>query len=85
MANLIEFELLAPYNKEVALIASFSDWETISMTKDDQGYFRTKVELEDGSYLYKFRVRSKSWFFEPDQWVEVIDPYATDIDDPTQN
>jgi 1,4-alpha-glucan branching enzyme len=85
MANLIEFELLAPYNQEVALIASFSDWEAISMTKDDQGYFRTKVELEDGSHLYKFRVRSKSWFFEPDQWIDVVDPYAVDIDDSTQN
>jgi 1,4-alpha-glucan branching enzyme len=43
------------------------------------------VELEDGNYQYKFRVQSKSWFFKPDQWVEVIDPYATDIDNPTQN
>jgi 1,4-alpha-glucan branching enzyme len=85
MANLIEFELLAPYNQEVALIASFSDWEPISMTKDDQGYFRTKVELEDGSHLYKFRVRSKSWFFDPDQWIDVVDPYAIDVDEPTQN
>jgi 1,4-alpha-glucan branching enzyme len=85
MANLIEFELLAPYNKEATLIGSFSDWEPIPMTKDDQGYFRTKVKLEDGSYLYKFQVRSKSWFLKPDQWIDVIDPYATDIDDPTQN
>lgn len=85
MANLIEFELLAPYNQEVALIASFSDWKPIPMTKDDQGCFRTKVELEDGSHLYKFRVRSKSWFFEPDQWIDVVDPYAIDIDDSTQN
>jgi 1,4-alpha-glucan branching enzyme len=75
MASLIEFTLFAPYNKEAALIGSFSDWEAI----------RTKVELEDGVYQYKFKVRSKSWFFEPDQWVEVIDPYATDIDNPTQN
>jgi 1,4-alpha-glucan branching enzyme len=85
MAKSVEFELLAPYNKEVALIGSFSDWEAIPMTKDDRGYFRTKVELEDGSYLYKFRVRSKSWFFEPDQWTDVVDPYAIDVDEPTQN
>lgn len=55
------------------------------MEKDKKGYFRTQVELEDGDYQYKFRVRSKSWFFEPDQWVEVVDPYATDIDNSTQN
>jgi 1,4-alpha-glucan branching enzyme len=85
MASLIEFALFAPYNNEAALIGNFSDWETIPMTKDDKGYFRTKVELKDGVYQYKFKVRSKSWFFEPDQWVEVVDPYATDIDNPTQN
>lgn len=85
MAAPIEFNLFAPYNKAVALIGSFSDWKEIPMEKGKDGYFRTTVELEDGSYQYKFRVQSKSWFFEPDQWVEVVDPYATDIDDPTQN
>ncbi|MGB3691358.1 MAG: alpha-amylase family glycosyl hydrolase [Spirulinaceae cyanobacterium] len=85
MANLIEFKLLAPYNKEAALIGSFSDWEDIPMEKDEKGYFRTKVELEDGDHQYKFRIRSKSWFLEPDQWIEVVDPYAIDIDNPTQN
>lgn len=85
MKNSIEFKLFAPYNKEAALIGSFSNWEAIPMEKDDKGYFRTKVELEDGSYQYKFRIRSKSWFFEPDQLVDVIDPYATDVDEPNQN
>lgn len=85
MASKIEFKLFAPYNQEAALIGCFSDWEDIPMEKDDQGYFRTQVELEDGVHQYKFRVRSKSWFFEPDEWVDVVDPYATDIDNPTQN
>ncbi|MEG4987200.1 alpha-amylase family glycosyl hydrolase [Microcoleus sp. BR0-C5] len=81
----IEFKLFAPYNKGAALIGSFSNWEEIPMEKDEEGYFRTRVELEDGVYQYKFRVQSKSWFVEADQWVDVVDPYATDIDDPTQN
>ncbi|MBL1177575.1 alpha-amylase family glycosyl hydrolase [Pantanalinema sp. GBBB05] len=85
MAKAIEFKLFAPYNKGVALIGSFSDWQDIPMQKGDDGFFRTMVELEDGTYQYKFRVQSKSWFLEPDQWVEVVDPYATNIDDPTQN
>lgn len=85
MSHSIEFQLFAPYNKEAALVGCFSDWEPIPMEKDDRGYFRTQVELEDGTYQYKFRVRSRSWFFEPDQWVEIVDPYATDIDNPTQN
>ena len=85
MSSSIEFKLFAPYNKEAALFGSFSDWKDIPMEKDEQGYFRTAVELADGVYQYKFRVRSQSWFFEPDQWVDVVDPYATDIDNPTQN
>ena len=85
MNSLIEFKLFAPYNKGAALIGSFSNWQEIPMEKGKDGYFRTKVELKDGSYQYKFRVQSKSWFLEPDQWVDIVDPYATDIDDATQN
>ncbi|MBW4523065.1 MAG: DUF3459 domain-containing protein [Scytolyngbya sp. HA4215-MV1] len=76
----IEFKLFAPYNKDAALIGSFSDWQEIPMQKGKDGYFQTTVDLEDGTYQYKFRVQSKSWFFEPDQWVDVTDPYATNID-----
>jgi 1,4-alpha-glucan branching enzyme len=85
MASSIEFALFAPYNNAASLVGSFSDWNEIPMAKDDQGYFRTQVDLDDGTYQYKFRVQSKSWFFEPDEWVDVVDPYATDIDNPTQN
>jgi len=81
MAKPIEFNLFAPYNKAAAVIGSFSDWKEIPMEKGEDGYFRTKVELEDGTFQYKFRVQSKSWFFEPDQWVDVTDPYATDVDE----
>lgn len=85
MAHPIEFSLFAPYNKAVSLIGTFSHWDDIPMQKDETGHFRVSVDLEDGDYQYKFRVQSKSWFFEPDEWVEVVDPYATDIDNPTQN
>ena len=85
MASPIEFKLFAPYNKGAALIGTFSNWEEIPMEKGEDGYFRTQVELEDGSYQYKFKIQSKSWFVEPDQWLEIVDPYATDIDNPTQN
>jgi 1,4-alpha-glucan branching enzyme len=85
MTSPIEFKLFAPYNNKASIKGSFSDWSEISMQKDKQGYFRASVELEDGIYQYKFRVQSKSWFLKPDEWVEVSDPYATDIDDATQN
>ncbi|WP_414564923.1 MULTISPECIES: alpha-amylase family glycosyl hydrolase [unclassified Anabaena] len=81
MAKPIEFNLFAPYNKGATLKGSFSDWQEIPMKKGEDGYFRTTVELEDGVYQYKFRVQSNSWFFEPEEWVDVTDPYATDIDE----
>lgn len=81
MVASIEFELFAPNNKAAALIGSFYDWKEIPMEKGEDGYFRTQVELEDGVYQYKFRIQTKSPNFEPDQWVDVIDPYATDVDE----
>ena len=81
MTSSIEFELFAPRNKKAALIGTFSDWKEILMEKGEDGYFRTSVELDDGVYPYKFRVQTKSPNFEPDEWVEVIDPYATDVDE----
>ncbi|MEO0408140.1 MAG: alpha-amylase family glycosyl hydrolase [Cyanobacteria bacterium P01_A01_bin.135] len=81
----VEFKLFAPYNEGAALKGDFSNWDEIPMERGEDGYFRTTVDLEDGAYQYKFRVQSKSWFFEPDQWVDVNDPYLTDIDDPSQN
>lgn len=80
MAAAIEFKLFAPNNKAATLLGSFSQGEEIPLTKDDRGYFRTTIELADGIYQYKFRVQSQSPCFEPDEWVEVNDPYATEID-----
>jgi 1,4-alpha-glucan branching enzyme len=79
MASAIEFSLFAPYNEAASLVGAFSNWEEIPMKKGKDGFFRVSVDLEDGTYEYKFKVRSKSWFFEPDEWVTVTDPYATNI------
>jgi len=81
----IEFSLFAPYNAKAALKGDFSDWNEISMEKTEDGTFHTQVDLADGTYHYVFKVQSKSWFFDPDTWVEIIDPYATAIDDANQN
>ena len=54
------------------------------MQKGEDGYFRTQVDLEDGIYQYKFRVQSKSGFLQPDEWVEVNDPYMTEMDRRTE-
>ncbi len=79
MSSKIEFTLFAPRNEKAALIGSFSNWIQISMEKDEQGFFRTFTDLEDGTYQYKFRVQSVETNHDS-EWRDVIDPYATEVD-----
>lgn len=80
-----EFRLFAPNNTEAKLIGDFSDWKDMPMEKSDGGYFRATQKLADGVYQYRFRIRSKSWFNEENEWKMITDPYATTIDPETQN
>lgn len=84
MASSIEFNLFAPRNEAVSLIGSFSDWQDVPMQKGEDGFFRTHVDLEDGSYYYKFRVKSNSPGLEG-KWIDVNDPYMTEMDRKTEN
>ncbi len=81
----VEFSLFAPNNTEAKLVGDFNDWDERPMIKGDDGYFRTSIDLVDGIYQYKFNIRSKSWFYEPDEWRSITDPYATNVDAATQN
>ena len=74
----VELALFAPYNEFVQLIGDWNDFEPIEMRRSDDGWWRTRVELPDGDYLYKFRIRSKS-YFAMDQTLDVFDPYAMSI------
>ncbi|BAS58586.1 alpha amylase [Leptolyngbya boryana NIES-2135] len=75
----IEFNLFAPRNEAVELIGSFSDWQGVPMEKDETGFFRVQLELKDGDYQYKFRIKHQ------DKWIETNDPYMTEMDRKTQN
>ncbi len=82
---MIEFNLFAPTIEGAVVIGSFSEWNDIPLKKGEDGFFRTSVALQDGDYQYRFKVQSKSWFYQENQWVTITDPYATDIDDASQN
>lgn len=84
MSAAIPFSLLAPYNEAVVLKADFNDWQETPMQKDDKGVWRCQVELEDGEYRYKFRLQSLSWFNQPGSWVEIVDPWANQVDPEAQ-
>ena len=79
------FQLFAPNNNQAELIADFNDWKKIPMKKGDDGVFRVTRKLPDGVYQYRFNVQSKSWFYPENEWQTITDPYATDVDPPTQN
>jgi 1,4-alpha-glucan branching enzyme len=74
----VEITLFAPYNEAVALVADWNNWKPAPMKKDAGGCWRITANLPDGDYLYKFAVKSKSWF-ALDQTVSVSDPYGTEI------
>src|SRR5438477_12781321 len=77
---MIEFGLFAPYNESVALIGDWNRWKPIDMTKGDDGWWRVNVRLKNGDHLYKFRVKSLSWFGHG-QMFDVFDPYALQVTD----
>jgi 1,4-alpha-glucan branching enzyme len=79
-SNDVELSLFAPYNDEVKLTSSWNDWKAQPMTKGNDGWWRIIVKVPDGRHLYKFAVKSKS-YFALDQWLEVFDPYAASITD----
>jgi 1,4-alpha-glucan branching enzyme len=76
----IEMSLFAPTVEAASLVGDFSRWEELPMTRDKDGHWRIALDLPDGDYAYQFRIPSKSWFYEPSQWVNITDPRATRID-----
>jgi 1,4-alpha-glucan branching enzyme len=76
--GVIELGLFAPYNEVVQVIGNWNNWQPIELTRGPDGWWRTTVELEDGDYQYKFRVKSLSYFARG-QMLDLFDPYALSI------
>lgn len=74
----IRFELFAPYSDVGVLMGSWDDWTPHTMQKNDGGVWWTSLDIPDGEYEYKFRVRSKSPWAQ-DQDVEISDPTAVQL------
>ncbi len=47
------------------------------MNRQNDGTFVCFPDISDGQYEYKFRIKRKK---EDDQWIDIIDPYATKYD-----
>jgi 1,4-alpha-glucan branching enzyme len=74
-AQPIELGLFAPYNESVELVGSWNGFKPLPMERQPDGWWRRPVDLPDGEHRYKFRVKSRSYFW-PGKVVDVFDPYA---------
>jgi 1,4-alpha-glucan branching enzyme len=78
-AAAIELALFAPYNEVVELVGTFTR-DPIAMRRGDDGWWRATIDVPDGDHLYKFRVKSLSYFALGETF-EVFDPYALQLTD----
>jgi 1,4-alpha-glucan branching enzyme len=74
----VEFSFYAPEASEVFLAGEFNQWDTRSllMTKDEGGIWRLTVELNPGSYEFKFFVDG-AWFEDLAEARVVCNPFGT--------
>ncbi len=73
----VVFELDRPDASEVSVAGSFNEWdpEADPLTKGDNGIWRATLELEPGTYEYKFVVDGE-WVTDPENPETVPDPYG---------
>ena len=76
--GVVDLALFAPRNESVELLAQWNQYRPVPMARGDDGWWRASATLPDGTYQYRFRVKSLSWFAQG-QMVEVGDPYAVQI------
>ncbi|HVS71903.1 MAG TPA: alpha-amylase family glycosyl hydrolase [Phycisphaerae bacterium] len=81
----VELSLFAPTIDSAAIAGDFTRWQDLPMTKDNAGNWRIAIELPDGDYEYRFKLPTKSWFYEPGKIVTITDPKATRVDPDTGN
>jgi len=65
----------------VYLAGSFNDWQRDRLAMegpDDQGWYRTQVELDRGTYEYKFVLNGKTWRADPGNG-HTIPPYGNSV------
>jgi len=74
----VDFELLAPDAKKVAVTGNFSSWDAsgVSMKKIKGGVWKASVSLEPGKYEYKFIVDGQ-WMNDPSNNNTVKNQFGT--------
>jgi len=73
----VQFSYYDPYAGKVHLAGSFNNWSTTAtpMSKDDEGYWKTTMDLDPGEYEYKFVVDG-AWITDQENPNTKADPYG---------
>jgi 1,4-alpha-glucan branching enzyme len=76
--NKQSFSIQAPAAMSVQLVGDFTHWqkEPISLQKGASGVWSTSVELEPGTYHYRFLVDGQ-WRDDPECTLRVENPYGS--------
>jgi 1,4-alpha-glucan branching enzyme len=76
--NKQNFSFRAPAATSVQLVGDFTHWQKqpISLHKGDSGLWSTSVDLEPGTYHYRFLVDGE-WRDDPECTLRVTNPYGT--------
>ena len=65
-ADMLQFVLVAPQAKSVALVGDFNDWDPArSPMQTAQGVWATALRLSPGRYRYAFLVNGVEWRADP--------------------
>jgi 1,4-alpha-glucan branching enzyme len=78
MQKEVEFTFHDPKAQSVSLAGSFNDWntESLPMTKEKSGTWKTKIMLQQGAYEYKYFVDG-NWAQELPCEDVGMNPYGT--------
>ena len=76
-----EFVLSAPGARAVSLVGDFTHWEDhpIPMKKSRTGVWKTKVDLQPGTYHYRFLVDGQ-WSDDPKCALHAPNPFGSEDD-----
>lgn len=74
----VTFQLDRPEAATVHVAGEFNNWQAgeIALEKGDDGIWRMTLDIEPGTYQYKFLVDGRDWIEDPNNPDKVPDPYG---------
>ncbi|HKC11535.1 MAG TPA: hypothetical protein VKI41_05715 [Vicinamibacteria bacterium] len=61
----VELKLAGEKARTVAVAGDFNGWDAVTMKKDEDGVWRTRLSLPPGRYRYAFVVDKEKWVADP--------------------